>query len=395
MSSEFSAASPNLGYLYQTLYALLLLLRNREETVMSLEKMDDVVFDNGNNPMELLQFKHHKNNTANVTDTSPELWKTIRVWSSHLSQGKLSLSDTVLNLVTTAVAPSGSIAAQLKPENKKDIREITRHLSEIAESSRNQSLEEAFKAFLTLPIMQREELVSAIQVLDGSPKITDLPEQIKELLLGVRLKYRENVYQRLEGWWFDLAIRYLDSESEKMVSKRQVEEKIASINEQFQPDALPIDFLNSYPPEPPDPRSDTRQFVVQLKRIMILDRRIENAIIDYYRAFQQRSRWMREDLVDDGEWKIYEAKLIDEWERFCLALHDEPDYDDSSDEKCITIGKEIYKWMELVANFPIKKRITNEYMMRGSYHILADRNPPGVWWHPKFVEELAKILVIP
>lgn len=159
--------------------------------------------------------------------------------------------------------------------------------------------------------------------------------------------------------------------------------------------ALPIDFSNSFPPTPPDPSSDSRTFVMQLKRIMINDKRIEKAILDYYRAFQQRSKWARENLLEDDELEKYEAKLVDEWERYCLALKDDPGYDDSSDAKRIDIGKNIYYWMERIANFPIRKQVTEDYIVRGSYHILADQEPPKVWWHPKFVEELEKLLEAP
>jgi hypothetical protein len=48
--------------------------------------------------------------------------------------------------------------------------------------------------------------------------------------------------------------------------------------------------------------------------------RVEKAIIDYYRAFEQRSRWAREDLLVGDEVGKYERKLIDEWERYRLAV---------------------------------------------------------------------------
>ena len=51
--------------------------------------------------------------------------------------------------------------------------------------------------------------------------------------------------------------------------------------------------------------------------------------------------------------------------------------------------------MERIANFPIRKQVTEDYIVRGSYHILADQEPPKVWWHPKFVEELEKLLEAP
>jgi hypothetical protein len=395
MSSQFSAAPSSLGYFYQTLYALLLLLKSKEEANLSLEILDDVVFEKAGNSKEQLQLKHHTNRTANLSNESPDLWKTIRVWSTQLSNGTLLVDDTTLSLVTTGKASEGTIAAKLKPGNKdRDDKNVAELLTGIATTSGNQELKKAFAAYRALSYEQREDLIACIQILDGSSVITSLPNEIKNLLIGVRIKYRDNVYERLEGWWFDLAIRHLSTQSKSMVSKRAVEEKIAEINEQFQPDALPIDYANAVPPLAPDPTSDNRRFVYQLKRIMISNKRIEKAILDYYRAFEQRSRWVRESLLYDLELEKYEEKLVDEWERYWLALQDDPKYDDSTDEKCIEIGKNIYYWMEQVAHFQIRKQVTEDYIVRGSYHILADQQQPKVWWHPKFIEELQKLLPI-
>ncbi|MGC1375052.1 MAG: hypothetical protein WA821_02445, partial [Anaerolineales bacterium] len=159
MSSQFSAAPSNLGYLYQTLYALLLLLKSKEEMVLSIETLDDVVFEKDGNSREQLQLKHHIGQTANLTDISPDLWKTIRVWSTQLKNGTFSVNDTVLSLVTTAQAPDGSIGAMLKPGSKiRNIVEISQQLAKIAETSKSKNLEEAFAAYLALSPKQRENL---------------------------------------------------------------------------------------------------------------------------------------------------------------------------------------------------------------------------------------------
>jgi hypothetical protein len=78
--TDFSATDSVLGYLYQVRLALLCSLqRLAKDQIFSvyLETLDDVVFDSEGSPLELLQLKHHCDRAANLTDASPDLWKTL------------------------------------------------------------------------------------------------------------------------------------------------------------------------------------------------------------------------------------------------------------------------------------------------------------------------------
>ena len=393
--SKFSAAPQALGYLYQCVYALNLLLDSSEEYELSLESLDDIQFDKGGTPKELLQLKHHSI-TATLSDFSPDLWKTIRVWSVNLAEGKIRIPGTLLTLVTNATALDESIAALLRPTAGRDVDEATKRLMQITETSKNKNLTKAFIAFRSLSAGQQKSLVSSIRILDRSPDISDTTEQIKNRLrFAVRRQFIDSLYERLVGWWFDKSVRILNNELKEFVMGFEVLDKVRDIAEQFGPEVLPIDYLGIDPPNSPDPESDNRRFVLQLKEIAINHRRIEKAILDYYRAFEQRSRWAREDLLIGDELTIYEKKLIDEWERHWLALQDEiPIDDNTSEDEMQVFGRKIYNWAELDSDIRIRPQVTEEYVKRGSYHLLADRNPPGVWWHPRFIERLEEILTV-
>lgn len=406
MNTPFSAPFQALGYLYQARYALYLILEGREEVELSIESLDDVVFEEGGTPHELLQLKHH-GSPASLTNTSRDLWKTIRIWSIYLKE-KTILPDTLLTLVTTARASDNSIAALLRPATARlnepasaqhrstgtrDPSLALQKMLEVAKTSNNKKLKSAFEAFLALSAQQQEMLVASIQVLDCSPNISDTATQIKDKIRwNVRREHLEGVYERLEGWWFDKVVCHLSGRSTTPITGFEVHDKIVEITEQFRPDALPIDFLDAFPATPLDPEGDTRRFVAQLRAIAIKNRRIEKAILDYFRAFEQRSRWAREELLIGGELSRYERKLVDEWERYTLALEDELEIDEADESKLQKHGRKIYNWMELNANIPIRPRVTEAYVMRGSFHMLADKNPPSVWWHPKFVERLEDLL---
>lgn len=396
MNTEFSAGPQALGYYYQVRHALYLILENREEAELSIESLDDVVFEERGSSVELIQVKHHIDRKASLTDNSADLWKTIRVWSTNLNEKRILFPDILLTLVTTAKAPDGSIASLLRPDPdpNRDSKSANRRLIDIATNSNNESLKQAFEAFMILSSRQREELVNSIQVLDISPNISDTANKIKEKILGVRREHLDGLYERLDGWWFEKVIHHLSGKSRDTITRYEVYDKIVEITEQFHPDALPIDFLDAEPPTSLDSEGDNRRFVHQLSIIMVKNRRIEKAIMDYYRAFEQRSRWVREDLLIGDELEKYEKKLVDEWDRHFLALEDEFSIDGAREEELQKFGRQIYKWADVEADIRIRHQVTEKYVMRGSYHILADQDPPRVWWHPKFIERLETLLTV-
>lgn len=119
----FSAASSATGYLYQCRYALLEALRRTRQEYdfqVHIETLDDVVFDKQGSPPELLQTKHHVKQSADLTDASVDLWKTLRIWCEGIAGGSLRQGSRFI-LVTTAAAGSGSAAEMLRPGSTRNV----------------------------------------------------------------------------------------------------------------------------------------------------------------------------------------------------------------------------------------------------------------------------------
>lgn len=114
-------------------------------------------------------------------------------------------------------------------------------------------------------------------------------------------------------------------------------------------------------------------------------------MVDYYRAFEQRSRWAREDLLVGDEVERYERKLVDEWDRYRLAILDELD-SNATEAALQQAGREIFNWMEQSADIRIRPSVSEDYVRRGSYHALADKDPAIIGWHPQFADRLAALL---
>lgn len=392
MTSPFSAGPQALGYLYQARRGLLSLLKSTPDSEVVIEGLDDIAVTSGQGGLELEQLKHHISNSADLTDSSPDLWKTLRVWSTYVAGGSVDLAATKLSLITTGNAAQGSIASLLRDDDQRDEREARRRLVTVAKASTNSALAPAFASFLALSDPDQQQLVAAFQVNDASPNILAVEENIKKALQYATYADRiGDLYERLEGWWFAKIARHLMDHSAAPIPWFELSDAIRRIAETLEPDSLTIDFLTAIP-DSINVDNDTRRFVLQLKAVTANKKRIERAIIDYYRAYEQRSRWLREELLLDAELEEYETRLVDEWERYQLAQEDECRLDRNDQAACDRFGVRMLNWMENEAEVRIRPKVTEGYVMRGSYHVLADRENPRVWWHPHFLDRLQDLL---
>jgi hypothetical protein len=400
-TNQFDASASLLGYLYQCRQALLLTIgkaRIDPGIQVIIEKFDDVTFgDESGDIKERVQTKYHIGETRSLSDRSPDLWKTIRIWAEGIIAGEIDPTETLLSLVTTANAPSGSVAQMLRLYDRDEERALTL-LTSIAASPPSAENAPGFAAFKQLSFAQKRALISAIYVHDVSASMHDTYEELQaQVVFAVERKYSGALLERLEGWWLKKVIRQLTSPQIQPILGQEVEAQILAIADQFRMDNLTIDFVLSEPPQGADPESDTRTFVHQLRLIALSSPRIADAILDYYRAFQQRSKWLREDQLLIPELEQYENRLIDEWRRKSNQIKEELPADPADDSVLQKAGRDLYNWMHDNADIPIRARCREPYVLRGTYHLLADTPPdaPRVGWHPDFAKRLQRLLAAP
>lgn len=397
MSNEFSASATILGYFYQIRYALLLLIkagRENPEIALSVENLDDIAFEEKGTAIELIQTKHHIKSTASLSDSSTDLWKTLRIWASAVSCEEINLDETILSLVTTGKASDGSAASQLRPVKSLGRDEISALaiLRDVAHASTSTVNKSAYEAFLKLGDAQQAMLIKKINILDSSPNIIDAREHIiKELVYSVRPEHVESLYERLEGWWLNTVVNHLLPNTNEKIFHSELAAKIYDLIEQFRLDSLPIDFVNPVDVAENELREDQRAFVEQLRLIMLSEPRISKAISDFYRAYEQRSKWIREELLFIEELTSYEQKLIDEWERRFNIMKEDMGVQVEEEQKRHE-GRGLFNWVDTQANICIRPRCTEPYVMRGSYHMLA--NDLKVGWHVDFISRLQHLLSV-
>lgn len=399
--TTFSAADSALGYLYQVRVALLWSLRRSRagtDFLVSLETLDDVAFEslNATGPTadQLLQTKHHRKGEGALTDASGDLWKSLRVWFEGHADGTIP-SGTTLYLLTTAAAPENSAAWHLRTDNSaRDVTKALQKLEAVTQTSQSQANAAAYSAFSARSASARRAILDSVVVLDRAHGVLTIDDEMRaEVHWSAPPKHLPAFLQRLEGWWLRRVIRQLASDAQSIgILSAEIEAQMSDLREQFKPDSLPIDedLLGFTLDDATHSAHEGYRFVHQLKLIETGKKRVAAAIRDFYRAFQQRSRWLREDLLLIGDLDRYERKLIEEWELIFEALKDEIDATAAEAAKC-KAARSVLAWAEN-AMIPIRPGVTEPFVVRGSFHLLADENPPRIGWHPDFHDRLAELL---
>jgi len=120
-------------------------------------------------------------------------------------------------------------------------------------------------------------------------------------------------------------------------------------------------------------------FCRQLNLIAIGKKRTTICVRDFFRAFAQRSRWVQDELLCIDELDRYEGKLSDEWQHHFARIQDEADEYDEKEKKAA--GRTLLSKIE-DQDIRIRALCSDRFVMRGSYHILANKLMVG--WHPDY-----------
>lgn len=398
-TDHFSAGEQGLGYMYQARLALLQLLQLPEDTSIFLEKDDDLDFIDGDGGKSLASLKH-KAIGDRLSDLSTDFWKSANIWLARYKRDGCTASNLRFFLFTTGTVSTGSFLARLLPDQPVASGDgIT--LTELADAALAESTSKLIApiaaAFNELSDPEKQDFLERILILDGSPRIGDIPALIREKhMRSIRREHRQFVFERLEGWWTDAVIKQLTGAKSEGIFGYEVSDKLSNFAEEYKADNLPITFRGKMPTVEIDTEADPRLFVAQLREIGISSNRIRSAILDYYRAFEQRSAWARENLLVLGEVEEYEDRLADEWGRYKDVAFEKLK-DDSAEDALREAGTTLYNWAEFetgkIESLRIRARVTEPYVLRGSFHILADATPePKVYWHPRFLNRLGHVL---
>lgn len=391
-AADHSAGASILGYLHQTRWGLLELLRSRKTDPgrsLTMEMHDDIAWDQNGTPAELKQLKLHVSALSNLTDASDDMWRTLRVW---MDNGRpKDPYGPILTLITNSSAGAGSAAALLRVSDR-DVATALAQLERTARDSKAKETKKAREQFLRLTPSERTTFIERIYIADQSADMDGVDEEVADHLRPGAPRDAQQFKAYLDlvwGWWGRTSISML-SGKRPSVSVEEMLAVLERIRDQFTLDNLPsLVDVDEVDVKAVLELHEGRPYIHQLNLLQMRPRQLHKAILDYQRAYLQDTRWLDVHLVDYDELEKFSARLVDEWERaFDYMCSELPDTASEDDKRAA--GRRLLQALS-DSTLSIRTRFQDPFHARGKRHELADLQKIG--WHPEFEQHLEKLLL--
>ncbi|WP_089726332.1 ABC-three component system protein [Candidatus Thiosymbion oneisti] len=384
-TSNHSARDPAVGFYYQGLYALVVLLDADDLASAIIEGDDDIQLD-GPEP-KLIQLKHSLGNPPAFNEHNDGFWKAIHNWIAHLHEGHshflfITTAEVDSASPLTGLTSGGSQRQSVVDSLVNEAQHVRDHRQQQEDTGKTLSYKKRWlgcKAFLDLSAKDRRHLVERIQLMPRSFVATRIVDEVERRLLIVPLRIRRQLAERLIEWWDWQAASALIGLRERTVSKQEVLEKISDLIQSLGEDALPDDYGHRTPPKGEGLGNNLTR---QIRLVGGGERRIDRAARDRWRARNQRGRWLDERLSNISELKRFDDSLAEAWK----DRHDELQEDcDAGRKEPESGGRGLLDWSYHTAPGqlpPIRSSWREAYLVHGSYQQMAEELEVG--WHPEY-----------
>lgn len=388
-SSE--AAHIAVGFYYQTVYSLVVLLSAKDGESVSVESIDDICLD-GNGTPRLMQLKH-SGAPGSLTEKNDGLWNAIENWL-NLPDWK----DYYFVFVTCDQIPALHDLEQLRPGTHRQttnclLDEATRVLTAVGKKRpRKAKRTPDYKRrlpgcnrFLELTPEDRGLFLDHLSIIDGSFQAAEINRAVQDLLPLYPLSIRPCLADRLIEWWDHRVANSLLKQQSRSISKAELLTNLHGIATQLAEDHLPDDYGGKTPPKLEDEIASVMKRQIQL--VDGGDSRIVRAALARWRARNQRARWLDETIDLAPELAKFDNELKELWtDRFQPMCHDFARANEAQKKQA---GRDLLDWSHNEAHISAPKlrpTWSNPFLVQGTYQQLAEESEVG--WHPEYVSML-------
>ncbi|MXQ13553.1 ABC-three component system protein [Microvirga makkahensis] len=394
---DHSAVGPALGYYYQALFALMILLdEEQDDAIIGIEVGDDVDLQAGL-IKSLIQLKHSIDAASTISVKSEQIWRTIKVWIDSLSEIDLVNTNLIIATIAT-IADDSPLNALLTPpdgDSRAGLRaaledEAARVVAEYEAESDPQKKPHkkkypGCKAFAALSSTLQRELIDRITARPNSPQIQNIEAEVASKLRLIQPEFRAEAAKRLTQWWDREVVLSLTGVRSRFLSRTELQAELTRIIADIQQDRLLPDFESVDPPIDYEPDN---MLVRQIELVDGTASEIRRAIREEWRAREQRSKWINERPGLASKIHRYDLILREHWDDLHSLLREAADSCDENENR--KKGRELLSWSHTKAPLeiqPFAEGWQSPYYVRGSYQVLSVNLRIG--WHPKYDQHLS------
>jgi len=391
-TSSHSASAPKLGYYYQAVYGLILMLESSDDSFrLCFETLDDIETQSG--ATHCLSQVHHSFNDSHLTEKTEKLWHTINIWLGAYDPE----SDENLKfqyITTHKVDPSGPLNCLKKPSDpnneflealRKEAKRVLNPEQGTTSPKKDSKKYKACLRFSQVPETEQEKFTDKIILFSQSPKVGEIHELIENTISLFTLpENRALIAQQLLQWWDTRAFFSLTHPNDT-ISKSEVTKKLYEIMANNFNGKLTNDFSLAVAPSDTALSSDTA--TKQIKLVDGTSGHISRALRDKWRASSQREKWLDDNLSNSYELANFDTHLEEEWQdRFIPVMSKSKNL---TEQQKKAEGIKILDWTHIDApsQVPsIREGWREPFLVRGTYQILSGEKRVG--WHPDFKDLL-------
>jgi len=391
--ASHSAPGQLAGYMFQPERALFHLAVAGRGSVVGIETLDDVAVINQQGRVIREQDKHYTSRRAPLSDRSKELWNSLHIWLSAITNEGLDLEKTEFHLVTNSVVSTGLIYDLIELDGVTadvDWKKFVKKLRD-AGTTPTKQLKPLIEGVLGHSDKTLIAFAKRIRVTDGTRGSfgSALRGKIADALL-LETASVEDVLNGLLGWIHDTTLLLIRNGKPAWFSwedfgERYRRELFAHCDRKFFRETAAAEI-----PVTDEDRDKYRQnvFVKQLLWLGLPDddEQLIEAIDDVYRSITETIRLTKKGVVTPNDFNAFDERLIEKWKALRRSHTPKPL---PPDEKSLQdVGKAVLNQAmdhrEMLAGQPTQEW----YLTRGAFHKLADE--PRVGWHPNFQQKHAK-----
>lgn len=389
----------------QTILLAMLLIGNNKKNYISVEKLSDLAVQGGEN--ELIEVKESASNNNPLSNSSPNLWKTLYNWVEYFY--KNNCLEDIEKYALTLLVFSGKerridIADDLKKcLTEKDIKKIIQRMKE-----------EVIKK----PNLRSESLTNINNDYASNKKSKDTAYFVRCLLSKEYIEYFKNVckqfkyelyeketclgilrsnLKRIYGdgeetenilseylGWINLKVSVFLEENKPVVIKTSEYQEFANKYIKSKMKKNKFRDHNDIVPDTEVINLEVKNRPVYIKQLEIIDSSPtikENAAYYYLKMIKERSKWIENGFIksiDDEKCNFFQTLLKREWENEKEVL-------DSTDEKIN--GKKLYSSMIRIKNLKLDGEDIGQDIKNGFIEELANLpfdNEKSIGWHKDY-----------
>lgn len=424
VSPRNDATDSYLGFLFQGLFALLLLWDAEDGDAVSIEGDDDVVLEG--EEVRLNQLKHSLGTPPDLRVTNVGFWKAVGNWvehlvaerpdppsppqsesssvpsrragttSDHLRTGKkcvfvtvanVAADDPLVGIVEGEACDVNAVVAALTVEAE---RVGAEREAAAAAGTRIPHAERgaACAAFLRLTEAERRILVERMTILPRHFRITDVSEIVADRLSStVVAKHRPAVAERVIEWWDRQVALALMKRRSRRIFKVELTTAVHNIISEHRDTTLPDNFSFRRPSQEEIAADRGGNIERQIELVRGGVRRADRAIIARWQARGQRGLWMARDVSLFSELTEFDDRLKEAWVNRHGPMCD--DCEGLDEDGTVLEGRKLLDWAhhEAPREVPPPRPLWDRpFYAQGMLQQFADELTVG--WHPEFAERL-------